>query len=82
MKHNIAQKCLVTKWVADKGFGFLAIDGRSAFVHVSDIRPSQERGINLSDQTLVVYSTEEGEKGLRVTRAATLAEHEQEKPSN
>ncbi len=79
MRQTISpKKCLVTKWVTDKGYGFLAVGGRRAFVHVSDIRPEQDRGVDLSGQTLVVYTTEEGDKGLRVARALTLAEHEQE----
>ena len=67
---------MVTKWFPDKGFGFVAVDGRRAFVHVSDIEPYQERGTDLSGKTLVVYSTEESEKGFRVNKAVTPEEHE------
>lgn len=70
-------KGLVTGWNPERGFGFVAVDGERAFVHVSDILPYQERGINFYHQTIVVYATEVGDKGLRVTRAATLRRHEE-----
>lgn len=73
---SAAPKGLVTKWFPDKGYGFVTLNGRRAFVHVSDVEPYQQRGVDLAGETLVVYATEESQKGLRVSRAVTLEEHE------
>lgn len=70
------QKGLVTEWFPEKGFGFVAIGGKRIFVHVSDINPWHERGINLKGKTLVVHSTEDSPKGRRVSCADTLEEYE------
>ena len=71
-------KARLTNWNPEKGFGFVNLEGKRAFVHVTDISPYHERGADLSGQMLVVYSTTEDQKGLRVTSAATLEEHERQ----
>lgn len=75
-EEQFPQKGLVTEWFPEKGFGFVAIGGKRIFVHVSDINPWHDRGVNLKGKTLVVHSTEDSPKGRRVSCADTLEEYE------
>lgn len=76
--NNINKKCPVTRWSPDKGYGFVTLDGRSVFIHKTVIRPQPLWEADLTGQTIVVLSTESGPKGLSVSRAVTLEEHEKE----
>lgn len=72
------KKCPVTRWFPDKGYGFITLDGRQVFIHKSAIRPPPLWEADLTGQTIVVLSTASGQKGLSVSRAVTLEEHEKE----
>ena len=76
--NNINKRCLVTTWFPDKGYGFVALDGQRVFIHASAICHAPRRGTDITGQTLVVSATVFGPKGLSVSRAVTLEEHEKE----
>jgi len=68
----------IVRWNTDKGFGFVRIDGKDAFLHVTAIEPRQGRGVNLSEREVEVHQVSQGDKGPKVT-SATLIPTEEEK---
>lgn len=74
----------ITDWNAARGFGFVVIEGRRAFVHANVIHPPQRRGNDLNGLRLIIKnnSVQNGPKGLTVLDASTEEEHKRETQEN
>lgn len=75
---NNNQKSKITNWNSKGGFGFVNMDGKRVFVHVTAIQPRQERGADLNGVEIVVQKTEKNNKGFSVVSAITVAEFEKQ----
>lgn len=68
----------IIDWNAQRGFGFVKMDGKRIFVHATAIQPRQERGADLNGLEIIVQETERNDKGFSVVSALTVAEFEKQ----
>lgn len=62
----------ITKWITEKGFGFIEHEGKRIFVHRKSFDPQVQAGTDIAGRKIWVKETEMGEKGLLVKKAITL----------
>lgn len=75
---EVNQKSKITNWNSKGGFGFVNVDGKRVFVHVTAIQPRQERGSDLNGMEIVVQKTEKNDKGFSAVSAMTVVEFEKQ----
>lgn len=63
----------IATWFATKGYGFGWHQNQKFFVHVTTIQPQPEHGSDLTGQDIVVLETVSETRGLKVTKATTVA---------